>query len=114
MENNVNGGRVLTEVQAVQMIFGLSEALAKLFLLLVKTKLVTPHMVETELKIVSQTKMAVLRVRRRLASGGHDVEIQASPGLGYWLSDDTRQDLFARIRRGQGDVSLDGGDAEAV
>jgi hypothetical protein len=78
--------------QNLGVVFKLPRSLAKLLGLLLSTPNVTPEMIQDRLRIATNAKVAVHRLRAGLAAW--DVEINSKRSLGYWIDSETK----ARIR----------------
>lgn len=71
-------------------IFKLTATQLKLLILLYKIPSATSTVISQRLGI-SDVKVAVYRLRRQLAKGGHDIEVKSHRNVGYWLDDASRE-----------------------
>lgn len=71
------------DVVDLQMNYELSPTLAKLLLLLVRSKVVTGREIEKDHKLSADARIAIHRLRRRLVGTG--VVINSRRDVGYWL-----------------------------
>jgi len=76
-------------------LFKLSQSQSQLFGLLMAVPNVTSEMVQQRLAIVSDTKVAMHRLRAHLELWG--IIIQSRRTLGYWLDDETKRRVNALI-----------------
>lgn len=74
------------------MTFGLSRRLGNLLGLLMQMPAVDAKTIEEHIGIVTDAKIAVLRLRRRMVCFG--VDIKGRRGFGYWVTDEDK----ARVR----------------
>jgi hypothetical protein len=80
---------IVTELMALQMRYDLPLSLAKILLLLVENQVVTTRMIELDHAITKDAKVAIHRLRRRLAAT--PIEIKHRRDVGYWLEKEARE-----------------------
>jgi hypothetical protein len=78
--------------QDVLLTFKLNPSLNSIFGLLLHQKLVTAEMIEQRLRLATEAKVAVHRLRQALKPWS--IEVESRRNIGYWLSPETK----ARIR----------------
>jgi hypothetical protein len=83
-------------------IFHLPSSQARLLGLLLETQTVTPEMIQERLRIVTNAKMGIHRLRAYLKAwssreGVEPIEIFGRRTLGWWLDDATKQRIRALI-----------------
>lgn len=78
----------MTELMALQMKYDLPPSLAKILLMLAQNHVVTARMIEIDMRLTKDAKVAMHRLRRRLE--GSPVEIKSRRDVGYWLENDSR------------------------
>jgi len=91
--------------------FRLSPSMAKILMLLLENKRVSARMIENDLKIVTDTKVAIHRIRRRLENTG--IEIQSRREVGYWLDDTSKTVLYEALGQQAPAVSAGEGETSA-
>lgn len=101
----------MTSLMALQMRYDLSPSLAKILLLLVKNKVVTPSMIEVEHRITKDAKVAIHRLRRRLE--GMQIEIKSRRDVGYWVDDEVRISIHEAAKSDQLELPLSDGGNDA-
>jgi hypothetical protein len=75
--------------------YRLTRALSELLLLLVSQQIVTTHTIEHTHRIATDGKVAVHRLRRRLAPYGLKVESQRD--VGYWMDDAHKEAVLTAL-----------------
>jgi DNA-binding response OmpR family regulator len=78
--------------------YGLPPRMSNLLGLLLTVEVATPEMIQDQLGIATNTKVAIHRLRTYMAL--HDVTIHSQRGLGYWLDEETKQRLTERVTNG--------------
>ena len=78
--------------------FRLSPFLLRLLVLLERSEYVSPDAIAKELGFNSDPRIAVLRLRRKVAPWG--VKIEVARGLGYYLSPEEKKRLRSIVRSG--------------
>lgn len=85
--------------------FRLSTTLNKLLGCLLATPNVTPDTIVARLKIATDAKVAVHRLREVLKPYG--ITIQSRRGLGYWLEPEDKEKIWAITRAGTSPPALE-------
>jgi hypothetical protein len=100
----------MTKLTAIQIRYDLSTSLAKILLLLVTNKVVTPQMIQGTHKLTKDAKVAMHRLRRRLEPAG--IEVKSMRDVGYWLEYECRKQIHDAIAGDQLELPL--GDTSSV
>ncbi|MGZ3672901.1 MAG: hypothetical protein ACXVCO_01205 [Ktedonobacterales bacterium] len=77
--------------------YKLSPTLSDLLGLLISVKVADPAMIQQRLEVVTDAKVAVHRLRKRMKHFG--IEIHGRRLVGYWLDDETKERLRQRAAR---------------
>ena len=102
----------MNDMTRLQVRLGLSPAAAKILALLVNHEVVTAEMLEDELKVTKVAKVAVHRLRQRLA--GSPIEVKSRRDLGYWMDPATRESIKSWLGSDEIELVLDGGADNAL
>lgn len=100
----------MIEVADLIMKFRLTPAMAKIVLLLLENNRVTAQKIENELKIVTDARVAVHRIRRRFEGTG--ITVQSRREVGYWLTDESKAEIIAAIGKQAPAAGAGEGDAD--
>ena len=102
----------MTELKTLQMRYDLPTSLAKILILLVENSVVTPEMIEHEHQITKDAKVAIHRLRRRIAPFA--VEVKSRRDIGYWIEASGRETVRKAMVPDQLSLPLEGGKTAAA
>ena len=97
----------MTAAMTLQMRYDLSPTLARLLVLLALNQAVTMKMIRDELGETKAVKVAMHRLRRRLAEIG--LVVQSRRSIGYWLEKEDRERVLEDMKPDQLELPLVGG-----
>lgn len=91
----------MSEITALQRKLDLPKSLANILLLLAKSPEVTREAIEDEHGVTKDAKVAVHRLRQKLAAAGHDILVLSRREVGYWLEDDDKAKVLELAKDAQ-------------
>ena len=93
--NNLTDGNHMVEVTDLQVKFRLSRSMARIVKMMLDDGRITGYAIENEHKIVTDAKVLIHKVRRRLEQYG--ITIHSRRDVGYWMDDASKAALLKAL-----------------
>ena len=91
----LSNGKQMVDIADLQVRFRLSRSMAKIVKLMYDDGRITGDAIENEHKIVTDAKVIVHKIRRRL--GEHGIAIHSQRDVGYWMDDSAKAALLKAL-----------------